>query len=157
MKKYIITSFVALLIMTAFPVSTATATQINAEAKAALIKELTIKLNELVKELNVLIEKQDSVIRTEASTSLVSAEIFYTSNMNTGYVGACKDAIARIMSSTAVKNAGITFKPNQIQCFDSKNGYALSIKNSKGYSCADSTGTMKSTLSPVVGMTCPAI
>jgi hypothetical protein len=155
MKKYITSFLVVLLLIVALPTSAATTTQINAGAKAALIKELTIKLNELIKELNVLIEKQDSVIRTEASTSLVSAEIFYTSNMNTGYVGACKDAIGRIMSSIAVKNAGITFKPNQIQCFDSKNGYALSIKNSKGYSCADSTGTMKSTLSPVVGVTCP--
>ncbi len=157
MKKYITTCLVALLVMTASPASAAQPIQVSAEAKTALIKELTIKLNELIKELNVLIEKQDSVIRTEASTSLVSAEIFYTSNMNTGYVGACKDAIASINSSTAVKNVGITFKPNQIQCFDSKNGYALSIKNSKGYSCADSTGTMKSTLSPVVGVTCPAI
>ncbi len=155
MKKFITTSFVALLLIIAVPASATTATQINAEAKAMLIKELTIKLNELIKELNLLIEKQDFVIRSEASNSLVSAEIFYTSHMNTGYVGVCKDAIARITSSAAVKNADITFKSNQIQCFDSKNGYALSIKNSKSYSCADSTGTMKSTLSPVVGVTCP--
>lgn len=146
-----------LLVVTTTPAQAAQPVQINAEAKAALIKELTLKLNELVKELNILIEKQDSVIRSEASTSMVSAEIFYTSNMSAGYVGACKDAIARITNSTAVKNAGITFKPNQIQCFDSKIGYALSIKNSKGYSCADSTGTMKSTLSPAVGVTCPVI
>ncbi len=157
MKKYITASLIALLIMVAVPVNAAPTIPMTQEAKATLIKELTVILNGLIKELNTLIEKQDTVIRSEASNSLVSAELFYTLNMNTGYVGACKDAMARITSSTAVKNAGITFKPNQIQCFDSKNGYALSIKNSKGYSCADSTGTMKSTLTPVVGVTCPAL
>ena len=157
MKKYITTSLVALLLMTALPAHATQSMSINADAKAALIKELTIKLNELIKELSVLIEAQDKVIRMETSNSLVSAELFYTINMSTGYVGACKDAIARITSSTAVKNAGITFKTNQIQCFDSKNGYALSIKNSKGYSCADSSGTMKSTPSPVTGVVCPAL
>ena len=36
---------------------------LNAEAKATLIKELTIKLHALIKELNVILDKQDSVIQ----------------------------------------------------------------------------------------------
>ena len=155
MKKYFIFSLLIILIGSTNHVVANQTPPLNAEAKATLIKELTIKLHALIKELNVILDKQDSVIRSEASNSLVSAELLYTTHMKTGYVGACKDALARIVNSSAVKKAGMTITGSRIACFDSKNSFALTIKNSKGYSCADSTGVMKTTMTPVVTTVCP--
>jgi hypothetical protein len=77
MKKYIVSSLMALLLATALPVSAAQPVQMNSEAKAALIKELTIKLNELIIQLNAILAEQDTYIKTRVINSLANAEIYF--------------------------------------------------------------------------------
>lgn len=154
MKKYIIASFVVLLMTTAMPVSATATTQISTEAKAALIKELTIKLNELVISLNALLAGQDARIKSEVSNSRVSAEIYYTINQKTGFTGACKDVQNRIINSLTSSKATDILKTLDMSCFDSKDYYAVSIKISKGYACADSTGFSGTSTKAVTGTVC---
>lgn len=155
MKKYILFGLVTVVLFATTPVIAAQPVQLTAEAKAALIKELTLKLNELIISLNALLAGQDMRIKTEVSTSRVNAELYYTLNPQQGYVGACTDIKKRIYDSLTATKASEILKKLDISCFDNKNSYALSIKNSKGYSCADSTGVMKETAGPTVGVACP--
>ncbi len=155
MKKYILLGLMAIMVTTTAPVVAAQPVQLTAEAKAALIKELTLKLNELIISLNALLAGKDMRIKTEVSTSRVNAELYYTLDPRQGYMGACTDIKKRIYDSLTATKASEILKKLDISCFDSKNSYALSIRNSKGYSCADSTGVMKETAGPTVGVACP--
>lgn len=155
MKKYILLGLMAIMVTTTTPVVAAQPVQMNAEAKAALIKELTLKLNELIIELNALVAGQDARIKSEVSNSRVSAEIYYTIDSQRGYAGACKDVTKRIYDSLALTKSNLIPKSTNVSCFDSKENYALSIKTSKGYSCADSTGVIRETAGPTVGVACP--
>ena len=107
MKKYILLGLMAIMVTTTTPVVAAQPVQMNAEAKAALIKELTLKLNELIIELNALVAGQDARIKSEVSNSRVSAEIYYTIDSQRGYAGACKDVTKRIYDSLALTKSDL--------------------------------------------------
>jgi hypothetical protein len=154
MKKYIVVFLMAVMVTTATPAIAVQPVELNAEAKAALIKELTLKLNELIISLNALLAGQDARIKSEVSSSRVNAEIYYTKNPTKGYVGACTDIKNRINESlTSTKATGI-LKTLDMSCFDTKDNYALSIKTSKEYACADSTGFWGTTTQAVTGTAC---
>ena len=154
MKKYIIFGLMVTAMATTTPVIAAQPVQLNAEAKATLIKELTLKLNELIMALNAILAGQDMRIKIEVSNSQVNAELYYTINPAQGYKGACIDIKNRINKSLIASNATGILKSLQISCFDSKDNYALSIKTSKEYVCADSTGFSGTTINAVTGTAC---
>ena len=154
MKKYIIFSLMVVMLAATTPVIAAQPVQLNAEAKAALIKELTLKLNKLIISLNALLAGQDMRIKIEVSNSRVNAELYYTSNQSQGYSGACIDIKNRINKSLIASNATGILKSLQMSCFDSKDNYALSIKTSKEYACADSSGFSGTTTKAVTGTAC---
>lgn len=154
MKKYITSCFVVLLVMTASSVSAAQPTQLSSEAKTALIKELTIKLNELIVSLNALLAGQDARIKSEVSNSRVNAELYYTINQKIGYTGACKDITTRIKESLTRTKSTEILASLTMSCFDSKENYALSIKTSKAYACADSTGFSGTSTKAVTSTVC---
>ena len=142
------------MVTTTTPVIAAQPVQLNAEARVALIKELTLKLNELIISLNALLAGQDMRIKIEVSNSRVNAELYYTMNPAQGYKGSCIDIKNRINKSLIASNATGILKTLDMSCFDSKGSYALSIKSSKSYSCADSTGFSGTTTKAVTGTAC---
>ena len=154
MKKYIIFGLMVVMLGATTPGMAAQPVQLNSEAKAALIKELTLKLNELIMALNALLAGQDMRIKKEVSNSRVNAELYYTMNPAQGYKGSCIDIKNRINKSLVASNASGIPKTLDMSCFDSKGSYALSIKNSKSYSCADSTGFYGTTTKAVTGTAC---
>ena len=154
MKKFIIFGLIAVAMTVTTPVIAAQPVQLNAEAKAALIKELTLKLNELIITLNALLAGQDMRIKIEVSNSRVNAELYYTINPTQGYKGACVDIKNRINKSLTASNAAGILKSVHMSCFDSKDNYAMSIKTSKEYACADSTGFSGTTTKAVTGTAC---
>lgn len=154
MKKYIVFSLMIIMIVTTTPVMAAEPTQLSPEAKAILIKELTLKLNELIISLNALLAGQDARIKAEVSNSRVNAELYYTLNPNRGYTGACTDVQNRVRNSLTKSNASGVLNTLDMRCFDSKVNYALSIKKSTGYACADSTGFSGSTTKAVTTTLC---
>ena len=154
MKKYILVCLLLVMIANSTPVSAVQPAQLNAEAKAALIKELTLKLNELIISLNALLAGQDMRIKIEVSKSRANAELYYTLNQQRGYLGACTDIMARINSSLLATKSSMNLKSLDASCFDSKTKYALSMKTSKGYVCADSTGFSGEVWRGIVGTSC---
>lgn len=155
MKKYFTVCVVMVCLVTSSLSTPVYAAGSNNDAKAMLIQQLTLKLNELIKELTIILVKQDNVIKGEVSMSRVNADLYFDLYQKNSYMGACVDMIDRIKNSIAVKKVGMTIKDSNIACFASSNNYALSIKTSKGYSCADSTGIMRDTTGPTIKTACP--
>lgn len=156
MKKLLIFGFMIVMMFSFVPVTQAQTrtSSLGLEDRKILILQLTLKVQELVKELNVLLERQDTLIQREVSMSRVNAEIYFTMSPEVGFLGVCSDVVNRLTSSTLLKQEKINVSAENITCYDSKEKYVLSVKTSKGYSCADSTGVMKTTSGPAILLGC---